>query len=134
MATLKAAVRSGIEGIVATHGADSVRIVDDGQGGAWVEITGIDPGPAYEQNDTFLICFLPFNLPAADIYPVFVRPDLTRTDGAGLGEGTQETQLRWPGEPQPRPVVQVSRRTRQDFAEQTPAQKVAKVLDWLATR
>lgn len=135
MASRKAAVDNAIEAIVDAHGHERLRVVEDDQGGAWVEISGIDPGPLYNEDETFLICHLPFNLPAADIYPMFVRPDLTRKDGAGLGEGTQQTELRWPGDSEPRRVTQLSRRTRNNaFGSQTAAQKVSKVLEWLASR
>lgn len=78
---------------------------------------------------------LPFNLPGADIYPMFVRDDLARRDNAPLGEGLQRTTLSWPGQPVQRPVVQVSRRTRGGaFASQTAAQKVEKVLEWLRNK
>jgi hypothetical protein len=134
MAELKQAVASGAAGIVTAYGAERVRAIADGQGGAWVEITGLDPGPAYEQNSTFLVCLLPFTLPAVDIYPMFVRADLSRVDKQQLGPGFGAAQLQWPGDPQPRPVVQLSRRTKGDLAAQTPAQKIEKVLAWLRSR
>ncbi len=108
-----------------------MRVVSDGQGGAWVEFKDLPLGPPYTQELTFMVCLLPFNLPGSDIYPMFVRPDLTRLDGQPLGQAFQVTQLAWPGESAPRPVVQVSRRTRGAFAAQTAAQKVCKVLDWM---
>jgi hypothetical protein len=131
---VKDAVERGVAGIVGVYGAEHVRAVPDDQGGAWVEVTGLDLGAAYTQDTTFLICLLPFNLPGADVYPMFVRADLTRSDGAPLGEGFQVTQAGWPGEPQPRPAVQVSRRTRGDVTAQTPVQKIEKVLDWIRSR
>jgi hypothetical protein len=134
MAEFKQAVASGVSGILAAYGAERVRVIDDGQGGAWVEITGLDPGPAFEQDSTFLVCLLPFTLPAADIYPMFVRADLSRTDRQQLGPGIGTAQLQWPGDPQPRPVVQLSRRTKGDFVAQTPIQKIEKVLAWLRSR
>ena len=59
-------------------------------------------GDPYAQDDTFVICLLPFNLPGADVYPLFVRNDLTRNDGNGLGEGFGTTSVSWPGDAQPR--------------------------------
>ena len=73
-------------------------------------------------------------LPAADVYPIFFDRTLTRTDGSALGEGFAPTELSWPGEPEPRAVTQVSRRTRGDFALQTPLIKIEKVLEWVRTR
>ncbi|WP_146220993.1 hypothetical protein [Mycolicibacterium moriokaense] len=106
----------------------------DGQGGLWVELNGIPLGIPYQQCSTFMVFLLPFTLPGSDIYPLFVRRDLSRIDGQPLGEGFQATELSWPAEGSPRPVVQVSRRTRGSFASQTAAQKIAKVLDWIRTR
>jgi hypothetical protein len=131
---VKESVERGVAEIVGAYGAEHVRAVADEQGGAWVEVTDIDLGATYAQATTFLICLLPFNLPGADVYPMFVRADLTRADGAPLGEGFQVTQVGWPGESQPRPAVQVSRRTRGDVTTQTPVQKVEKVLDWIRRR
>lgn len=132
---LKVAVNAAVAGIRAQFGADHVTVHPDGQGGAWVEITDLALGATYAQDTTFLMCQLHFNLPGADVYPMFVRADLTRIDGAPLGEGFQTTNAKWTGVPSVRPVVQVSRRTRNNqFSAQTPAQKIEKVLEWIRSR
>lgn len=129
---LKDATATALADIVAAYGEDRVRAVPDGQGGVWIEIADVPLGIAYAQSDTFVICLLPFNLPVADVYPLFVRNDLSRTDGEGLGEGFGAASVRWPGDDEARPVVQVSRRTRGNaFTLQTPRQKIEKVLDWI---
>jgi len=132
---MKEAVQAALAAIVERYGAEQVRAVPDGQGGAWIEISGIDLSDTYTQVTTFAIVLLPFNLPNADVYPMSVRADLTRSDGTALGEGFSATSLSWPGEAQPRAVTQVSRRTRRsDFTRQTPLQKVEKVIEWIRTR
>jgi hypothetical protein len=132
---MKEAVQTALAAIVERYGAERVRAVPDGQGGAWVEISDVDLGDSYTPTTTFVIVLLPFNLPNADVYPMHVRADLNRTDGAGLGEGFSATSVSWPGDPQPRPVTQVSRRTRRsDFTRQTALQKIEKVIDWIRTR
>ena len=132
---MKEAVQVAITEITTAYGAERVRVVPEEQGGAWIAIAEVELGDPYTQEETFVICLLPFNLPAADVYPVFIRHDLTRTDGSGLGEGFSTTSVSWPGDAQPRPVTQVSRRTRRgDFARQTPLRKIEKVLDWVRTR
>lgn len=132
---LKNAVRGAVSELRSQYGEGHVREIPDGQGGAWVEVDELQLGDAYVQDTTFLVCLLPFNLPNADVYPAFVRHDLTRADGQPLGEGFQLTQLQLPGDGQPRPVVQVSRRTREGlFVQQTPAQKIEKVLAWIRSR
>lgn len=131
---IKAGVRAAWESLGVAYPHIQMSAFPDGQGGLWVEFVDVPLGPAYEQDSTFLIFNLLFNLPGADIYPMFVRSDLSRVDGLPLGEGLTVTQLSWSGEPSSRPVVQLSRRTKGDFTLQTAAQKVAKVLHWLETR
>ncbi len=126
---------AAVAAITEAYGADKVRVVPDDQGGAWIEIADVELGDPYAQDTTFVICLLPFTLPVADVYPLFVRHDLTRYDGNGLGDAFGATEVNWPGDPQPRPATQVSRRTRRgEFTLQTPLQKIEKVLDWVRTR
>jgi hypothetical protein len=131
---LKGTVGAAIDAVRAAYPGIETRAVPDAQGGAWVEMLKVPLGPLYLQDASFFVFLLPFNLPGSDIYPFFVRPDLARLDGAPLGPAFQITQLSWPGESQPRAVVQISRRTRGSFALQTAPQKIAKVLDWLASQ
>ena len=131
---IKESVKDALEDVRAAFPDWDAGTVPDGQGGLWVELTGVTLGSPYIQSDTFLVFLLAFTLPASDVYPMFVRSDLTRVDSAPLGDGFQSTQLSWPGEPAPREVIQISRRTRGSFAAQTASQKVAKVLDWVRTR
>ena len=132
---MKEAVQAAVTDITDTYGAERVRAVPDGQGGAWIEIGDVELGDRYKNETTFVVFLLPFTLPSADVYPLFVCHDLTRSDDQALGDGFATTQVNWPGDPQPRPVTQVSRRTRgNEFTLQTPLQKVEKVLDWVRTR
>ena len=134
-AAIKAAVKQAFDAIDAAFPDCAVTSHPDGQGGLWVELTGVPFGDPYVQGDSFIVFLLPFTLPGADIYPMFVRPDLARRDGAALGEGFAATELSWPAEPSPRQVLQISRRTRGNlFAAQTAPQKVTKVLDWVMSR
>jgi len=131
---LKGSVRSAIELLQRAYPSTTLRVVPDAQGGAWIEMLDVPFGPPYAQSSSFIIFLLPFNLPGSDIYPFFIRPDFARVDGAALGPCFQPTQLSWPGDPAPRPVLQVSRRTRGAFSTQTAPHKVAKVLDWIRTQ
>jgi hypothetical protein len=130
---VKSSVRDALDSLGAAFPSVSRQVVPDGQGGAWVEYTDMPLGEPYAQGSTFVVFLLPFNLPGSDIYPMFVRPDLSRLDGQPLGQAFQLTQLSWPGEPTVRSVVQVSRRTRGAFATQSAAQKLTKVLEWMRT-
>lgn len=131
-APIKTSVAEAIEGLRDQYGDNNVTFSPDGQGGAWVEIEEVPLSENYLQHSSFIAFLLPFNLPNADVYPVFVRSDLKRADGRPLGEGFQQTEAAVAGENPPRRVVQVSRRTRNgQFSTQTPALKIEKVLAWI---
>jgi len=134
--TIKSAVLEALGTLEIAYPDVQISTTPDGQGGLWVEFGDITLGAAYAQVSTFLVFNLPFNLPGGDIYPMFVRSDLSRVDMSPLGEGFASVPLQWPpGEPTQRQVVQLSRRTRGGaFTAQTAAQKVAKVLHWLEGR
>lgn len=131
---LKGAVRDALDGVVTQFDHGRVRTTPDGQGGAWVEIVDEPLGAPYIQPETFVIALLPFNLPNADVYPLFVRADLARLDGQGLGPCFQPSSVHISGEAAPRPAVMVSRRTRGEFQIQTAAQKIAKVIEWIRSQ
>ena len=73
-----------------------------GDGGAIVTINPIDPGPVYVQRETWLKFTISFQYPSADVYPLFVRPDLTRVDANGHGKGFSAASFH--GEPAPAAV------------------------------
>jgi hypothetical protein len=106
-----------------------VEVTDDGQGGAFVCVSPIDPGDAYTQTETWVGFQITFQYPYSDVYPHFVRGDLARLDGAGLGEGMSPAS--WQG----RPAVQISRRSNHlDPNTDTAVLKLLKVLEWLRRR
>ena len=95
-------------------------------GGALVTIDPVDPGPAYVQRETWLKFAITFQYPSADVYPLFVRPDLARVDGQGHGKGFDTGTFN--GES----AIQLSRRSNRLNPEiDTAALKVTKVLAWL---
>ena len=107
--------------------ADAAVVADvTGDGGARVTIDPIDPGSTYVQRETWLKFLIGYQYPYADVYPLFVRPDLARVDGQSHGEGI--TSASFHGQP----ALQLSRRSnRLDPAIDTAALKVAKVVQWL---
>lgn len=106
---------------VAAHGTDN--------GGAIVAIDPVDLGPGYSPQTTWMKFAISFQYPYADIYPLFVRPDLVRTDGKPHGEGISLESFH--GEP----ALQVSRRSNRLNPEiDTAALKATKVIEWLRTR
>ncbi|MDE0268072.1 MAG: hypothetical protein OXI96_03425 [Acidimicrobiaceae bacterium] len=119
-------VKQGIEGLRACFPDTEVTAVGTGDGGAIVTIACVDPGSAYVQRETWMRFAISFQYPQADIYPLFVRPDLIRVDGQQHGEGITK------GEFQGEEALQLSRRsTNLDPNNDTATLKVTKVLEWL---
>lgn len=120
-------VADAIEEIRGTFESSTVTVKEDGEGGAYVRIDPVDPGAPYTQRETWIGFRITAQYPYADVYPLFVRPDLTRTDGAALGEGMA------PNSFDGQPAIQVSRRSNQlNPATDTAVIKVLKVLAWMA--
>lgn len=127
-ATLTTAIAEAIEELRSTFPESIVSAEPDGSGGAWVTLSSVPLGVAYEQEHSWMAFQLTFPYPEADVYPLFVRPDLRRKDGAAHGEGFQS--VTWG--PRGEPVTQLSRRsTRLDPTVDTAATKVLKVIRWL---
>lgn len=97
--------------------------------GAVVIVDPVDLGEQYVQRETWIGFRITFQYPYADVYPHFVRGDLSRADGRRLGEGTSVTTF------ENRPAVQLSRRSNHlNPATDTAVIKLHKVLAWLRTR
>ena len=124
-------VVSAIEEIREAFPETTVAAHDDGSGGAYVIVDSVDPGTQYEQRSTWIAFQITFQYPVADVYPHFVRHDLSRVDKAGLGEGMSLGSFGFDA----RPAIQVSRRSnRLNPATDTALIKLWKVLEWLASR
>ena len=107
----------------------TVTAQEDGDGGGIITMYPIDPGPSYHQSETWLKFAISCQYPYSDVYPLFVRVDLTRSDGSNHGQGV--TVGSFCGEP----ALQLSRRSnRRDPAMDTAARKVARVIEWLQTQ
>lgn len=120
-------VAQAIEGLQATFGESQIDVRPDGAGGARVCVESISLGEQYLQEQSWLGGHLVAQLPYADVYPLFVRGDLTRRDRRPLGAALSAGQS-FLG----RPAVQVSRRSkRKDPAIETPAVKFIKVIEWV---
>jgi hypothetical protein len=124
-------VATAIADIRATFHMATVAVEEDGQGGAWVVVDPVPSGSSYLQPTTWIGFQIGYLSPATDVYPLFVRPDLARRDGAALGESFSTGV--WG--PRAEPAVQVSRRNnRHDPNIDTPVMKVLKVIDWVGSR
>jgi hypothetical protein len=123
------AVAQAIQELKAAHEGATFTVREDGQGGAFVIIDPVEPGPPYAQRETWLGFQITFQYPYSDVYPLFVRPDLARRDNQPLGEGFANASF------EGRQALQLSRRSNHlNPAIDTAAMKVAKVLEWLWTR
>lgn len=123
------AVRRALEELERAFPDSAVIREQDGEGGAHVTVEDVPLGPPYRQTTTWVGFRLGFQYPYADVYPHFVRDDLTRLDGNALGAGLSAGRFR------EKPATQVSRRSNNlDATNQTAVLKLLKVLDWLRSR
>lgn len=123
-------VMEGIEELRGTFEGAAVSVRPDGEGGAYVRVDPVDPGPPYAHRETWIGFRVTAQYPYADVYPLFVRHDLSRADGQPLGE-SMSPNAAFDGQP----AVQVSRRSNHlNPAVDTAALKVLKVLGWMASR
>ena len=126
---MKPEVQKAIDEIKAVHTDAPLTIREDGEGGAYVIIEEIDPGPTYQQRVTWIGFRITFQYPYSDTYPHYVRGDLARVDGQALGEAMSPTTF------EGRPAIQISRRSNHiNPRTDTALIKLQKVLTWLATR
>ena len=123
-------IQLALDELRATFVTSEIRIQETGDGGAWVEVNPVALGGPFEQQSTSFGFLLSFQYPAADVYPHFVRPDLSRRDGGPLGQAFQS--VNWG--PEALAGIQVSRATRQVNPEvDTAALKLLKVIAFMET-
>jgi hypothetical protein len=126
---MKPEVQKAIDEIKAVHTDAPLTIREDGEGGAYVILEEIDPGPIYQQRVTWIGFRITFQYPYSDTYPHYIRGDLARVDGRALGEAMSPTTF------EGRPAIQISRRSNHiNPRTDTALIKLQKVLAWLATR
>ena len=137
------AVCQALDEIAKQFPGRTISTAEDKNGGALVIVEDEPLGAPYLEATSWIGFHVTHNSPYADVYPHFVRGDITRTDGAALGEGMttghtfpQPDVLREPTKMPPRQAVQVSRRSnRRDTAGlETPLIKLLKVLTWMKSR
>jgi len=123
-------VAMAIEEVRDTFPGLPVKVREDGSGGAFVIVEGVKTGPLYKQEETWVGFRITYMYPNADVYPHYVRDDLTRIDGKGHGSAIQTGQSF-----ENRPAIQISRRSlRLNPNTDTAALKLVKVLEWLRTQ
>lgn len=129
--SVTAEIAEAIEQLQETFPDSDVTWVDDGAGGAWVTVSDLPMGTVFEPTRSWMTFNITYPYPEADIYPLFVTPELHRRDGMPLGEGIQSSIGHGPGGVSI--GTQLSRRSnRLNPAVDTAVTKVLKVLKWLA--
>jgi hypothetical protein len=124
-------VREGIEGLRASFPDSPITIEETGDGGAWIRVEDLLTGPAFLQPTSWFAFQISYSYPEADIYPHFVRADLSRRDGQPLGVGLSQPVGCWLNGALT--GTQVSRRTNVlDATTNDAAGKLMKVQRWLA--
>lgn len=107
----------------------ALTVRDDGEGGAYVIVEEVPLGAPYTQATTWVGFRVVNQYPYADVYPHYVRGDLTRADGRPLAAELQHLTF------EEREALQVSRRSnRLNPATDTAVLKLRKVLMWLRAR
>jgi hypothetical protein len=101
-------------------------LAEDGNGGAFVVVDGVELGPKFSPATTWFGAQLPASLPYADIYPLFMAPDVTRADGGSLSNGALQS-VTW----QNRAAIQVSRANRRMTGAQSAVSKFVKVIEFV---
>lgn len=126
---MKQEVQEAVAELRRSFGEATVVALPRGDGGAVVTIDSVDVGPGYVPQHTWVKFLIGFQYPQADIYPLFVHPELARADGLVHGKGI--TLAEFEGEP----ALQLSRRSNHlDVDIDTAVLKVAKVIQWLRER
>ena len=127
---LTPSVAKAVEQLRANFPKCPITVTPDGNGGAWFVLEGVPLGKPYANDTIWIGADLSPQLPYADVYPVFVSPDLKRIDGRLLGDATAQN-VQFHG----RNSVQISRRSNhRDAQRENPAVKILKVLAWLKSR
>ncbi|MBC3749411.1 hypothetical protein H8H78_18555, partial [Bacillus pumilus] len=78
-------VAAAIDEIKVAFPSATVTAREDGEGVA-VLVEPVSLGAPYSQRDTWIGFRITFQYPYADVYPHFVRGDLSRLDSTALGE------------------------------------------------
>lgn len=122
-------VRHAIQEISATLEQAKVTFRPDGEGGAYVTVDCVDLEDSYAQNKTWIGFRITFQYPYADVYPHYVRGDLSRKDNSTLGAGLSSSKF------EGREAIQISRRSnRLNPDHDTAALKLLKILKWLRSQ
>jgi len=118
-------VAQALQEIRATFSENQVEHTEDGAGGAYIRVLGLDLGEGFLPRQCWLAVHLTHMYPAADVYPQFTNAALERV-GRPLGPALSAAS--WQGSP----ATQISRKsTGWRAGIDTAATKLTQVLQWL---
>ena len=118
-----------IEGLKKAFPKATVTVLaEDGNGGAYVLVDGVELGSKFNTTKTWFGAHLPASLPYADIYPLFMGPEVARADGVALAGPFSS--VTW----QNRQSIQISRRNNRMPNGQSAAAKFVKVVDFVRSQ
>lgn len=123
---LKSEVATAIEELKASFPGCEVEAIPDGSGGARVTMRGMQLGPPFTQDETWVMFDITFQYPYSDIYPHYLRGDLKRLDDKPIVAPLRLVKLNNEN------VYQLSRRSNKwNASVDTAALKLHKVMHWL---
>jgi hypothetical protein len=132
---MKSEVERAVTAIRKHYSPLTVEVFESSCGGAYVLVHDVALGAPYKQDSTFVGFFITNACPFADTYPFYVRPDLSRLDGAALKTPLHLNKDWAPDLPgfNLRPAVMVSRRQNHAhcLGRETPLMKTQAVIAWM---
>lgn len=122
-------VAAAVEGLKKAFPNATVTVLaEDGNGGAYVLVDGVELGPKFSTAKTWFGAQLPASLPYADIYPLFMGPEVAKADGAALAGPFSS--VPWQG----RQSIQISRRNNRMAGGQSATAKFVKVVEFVRSQ
>jgi hypothetical protein len=124
---MKTEVSNAISELQRAFPSSSIKVDEDGQGGAYFTLEELDLGARFTPREAWLGAHIPAQYPYADIYPLFMNPAVQRADGLPF-----EVPITHGAHFNGRPAIQISRRNNHAHTHpQTAVAKMVKVLDFL---
>lgn len=131
---LKEPVAEALKEIRSSFAAHRIEHEPDGQGGAFVRVHDVEIGISFRPSTSWIGFQITFQYPFADVYPHYIRPDVSRVDGRALSAPLHINNS-FPVTSGAVPAVMVSRRSNhRDPVMDTAVVKLAKVLAWLRSQ
>lgn len=135
MSGLKVGVATAIDGLRKHFSTKTVQVWPTPDGAAFVIVEDVPLGPPYVQASTWVGFWLSTACPDDDVYPFYVRGDLTRLDGTPLKTPLHinRTFPEVTSDVPTRTAVMVSRRQNNSASLifESPTLKLITVINWM---